>query len=287
MLGGKSLSEYGEVAVITGASDGIGKAMAIQLARKGIRKFLLIARNEDRLKDAATELELVAPTAVSVSRLVIDFAEETAEEVFAKVSAAVEGLSVGILVNNVGISYPHAMYYDEVPLSLLEELINVNVRSTLVVTRAIMPGMKARKRGLIVCIGSGASELPSDPLYAAYAATKASSEAFCRSLKVEAVPYGIDVQCQVPLLVTTKLSKCRTPGLLRPSANSYASCAVRAMAHAGRCASPTVSPNLVHAFVLGLANFMPRCIWSKIRMGQCVSIRQRALKKKEGQKKDS
>ncbi|OEH76082.1 3-ketoacyl- reductase [Cyclospora cayetanensis] len=163
-VAGKNLVSYGEWAVITGASDGIGKAMANQLVKKGFKKLLLIARNDQKLKDVTRE------------------------------------------------------YYDEVPLSLVNELVDVNVRATLVVTRAVFPGMKARKQGMIVCVGSSSSQLPSDPLYSAYAATKAASEAFCRSLQVEAAPFGIQVQCHVPLLVTTKLSKCKTPGILRPSA---------------------------------------------------------------------
>ncbi|KAL8427202.1 hypothetical protein ACSSS7_007837 [Eimeria intestinalis] len=218
----RKLVSAGDCAVITGASDGIGKALAIQLAKQGFKKFVLIARNEDKLKDAATELELVAPSGISVSRVVIDFATENSLSIFSKVSTAVEGLSVGVLINNVGISYPHAMYYDEVPLTLLDELININVRSALVVTRAVFPGMKARKQGLIVCVGSGASQLPSDPLYAAYAATKAAAEGLCRSLQVEASPFGVDVQCHVPLLVTTKLSKCKTPNLMTPSTKGCA-----------------------------------------------------------------
>ncbi|XP_026190371.1 very-long-chain 3-oxoacyl-CoA reductase 1 [Cyclospora cayetanensis] len=130
-----NLVSYGEWAVITGASDGIGKAMANQLVKKGFKKLLLIARNDQKLKDVTRELETAAPHALTVSRLVVDFATESSEEIYKKISGAVEG-------------------------------------------------MKARKQGMIVCVGSSSSQLPSDPLYSAYAATKAASEAFCRSLQV-------------------------------------------------------------------------------------------------------
>lgn len=286
-VAGKNLVSYGEWAVITGASDGIGKAMANQLVKKGFKKLLLIARNDQKLKDVTRELETAAPHALTVSRLVVDFATESSEEIYKKISGAVEGLSVGVLINNVGISYPHAMYYDEVPLSLVNELVDVNVRATLVVTRAVFPGMKARKQGMIVCVGSSSSQLPSDPLYSAYAATKAASEAFCRSLQVEAAPFGIQVQCHVPLLVTTKLSKCKTPGILRPSATVYAASAVRTMSGASCCGKPTVSPYCPHALVLRVAHWLPLHTWNKIRLGECLSLRQRALKKKEGEKKDT
>ena len=67
------------------------------------------------------QLELTAPNPLTVTRLVIDFATESAAEVFRKVSEAVDGLSVGVLVNNVGISYPQAMvsYTSTLPLVLL------------------------------------------------------------------------------------------------------------------------------------------------------------------------
>ncbi|PHJ15368.1 3-ketoacyl- reductase [Cystoisospora suis] len=77
--------------------------------------------------------------------------------------------------------------------------------------------MCERKRGAIICVGSGASEIASDPLYCAYSATKASAEAFCRSLQPECASKNILVQCHVPLLVTTKLSKVRTASLMTPS----------------------------------------------------------------------
>lgn len=282
---GRNLLSYGEWALITGASDGIGRALALQLAKEGFTKFILVARNEQKLKDTATQVELVSSSPVTVCCVAVDFATESSETIFKKISEAVDGRPVGVLVNNVGISYPNAMYYDEVPLSLIDDLININVRSALVVTRAVLPGMKARKRGLVVCVGSGAAALPSDPLYAAYASTKAAADGLCRSLQVEAAPFGISVQCHVPLLVTTKLSKCKTPGMMTPTPAKYAECATHMMGRT--CCTTTISPYLAHALILGLANLMPGALWAKIRLSQCLSLRERALKKKEEQKKDS
>lgn len=287
VFGGKDLRSYGEWAVVTGASDGIGRGLASELAKRGINKLLLVARNDEKLKDAATQLELQTSSRVEVRRLVVDFASESSSSIFSKISEETEKMDVGILINNVGISYPHALYYDEVPLSMLDEILNVNVRSALVVTRAILPGMKARKRGLIVCIGSAASEIPSDPLYAAYAATKASPEAFCRSLKVECAPFGIDVQCQVPLLVKTKLSKLKTPGLTKPTPDTYASYAVSAMQQA-RSSSSTVCAYWPHALqLLVVKHLMPTRMWDSYRFNETRGIREKALKKQQGeQKKD-
>lgn len=286
VFGGKDLRSYGEWAVVTGASDGIGKGLASELAKRGITKLLLVARNDAKLKDVETQLELQTSSRVEVRRLLVDFATESSSALFSKISEATEKMDVGILINNVGISYPHALYYDEVPIAMLDEILNVNVRSTLIVTRAILPGMKARKRGLIMCIGSAASEIPSDPLYAAYAATKASPEAFCRALKVECAPFGVDVQCQVPLLVKTKLSKLKTPSLTKPTIETFASYAVSAMEQASSSSS-TVCPYWPHALQLFVAkHVMPTRMWDSYRFNETLGIRERALKKQGEQKKE-
>lgn len=105
--------------------------------------------------------------------MVVDFSGDLDQGVV-RIKEAIEGLDVGVLINNVGLSYPYARYFHEVDDKLLADLIKVNVEGTTKVTQAVLPGMLQRKRGAIVNIGSGASiVIPSDPLYAVYAATKA------------------------------------------------------------------------------------------------------------------
>lgn len=86
----------------------------------------------------------------------------------------IQGLDIGILINNVGVTYPRAMYFHEVDEEIWMNLVRVNIQGTSHVTKTVVPGMLARGRGTIVNIASGASVVvPSHPLYAIYAATKA------------------------------------------------------------------------------------------------------------------
>jgi 17beta-estradiol 17-dehydrogenase / very-long-chain 3-oxoacyl-CoA reductase len=105
--------------------------------------------------------------------VVVDFVGDLDEGVN-RIRETIEGLDIGVLINNVGISYPYARFFHEVDEELLKNLIHVNVVGTTKVTQAVLPGMLKRKKGAIVNIGSGAAiVIPSDPLYAVYAATKA------------------------------------------------------------------------------------------------------------------
>ncbi|RWW30165.1 hypothetical protein GW17_00005265 [Ensete ventricosum] len=168
---GKDVRRYGSWAVVTGSTDGIGRAFAIQLARKGLN-IVLVGRNPDKLRDVSDAIRALHPAA-RVETVVVDLAGDLAEGV-ARLQRAVQGLDVGILVNNAGVSYPYARFFHEVDEELLRSLIKVNVEGVTRVTQAVLPGMLERKRGAIVNIGSGAATvIPSDPLYGVYAATKA------------------------------------------------------------------------------------------------------------------
>lgn len=167
----KNLKKYGSWALVTGPTDGIGKGFAFQFARKGLN-LVLVGRNPDKLKDVSDSIQAKYGK-TQIKTVVVDFAGDLSEGI-RRISEAIEGLDVGVLINNVGISYPYARFFHEVDEELLKNLIKINVEATSKVTHAVLPGMLKRKRGAIVNIGSGAAiVIPSDPLYAVYAATKA------------------------------------------------------------------------------------------------------------------
>lgn len=86
---------------------------------------------------------------------------------------AVEGLDVGVLVNNAAVAKPGALFLHEADVEPLIRIIRVNLVALTEVTAAVLPGMVARGRGAVVNIGSGSTAvLPSFPLYSVYAATK-------------------------------------------------------------------------------------------------------------------
>lgn len=174
----KSLRHYGSWALVTGATDGIGKAVAFQMARQGLN-LILVSRNADKLESTANEIKNDVSSSsnyqVEIKTVAYDFSEDdmTTEGV-RRIEEAVEGLDVGVLVNNAGAAYRRAVFFDEVELWWWTDVVRVNVEGTSWVSKVVMKGMVERGRGAVVNIGSGAScVLPSFPLSTVYSATKA------------------------------------------------------------------------------------------------------------------
>lgn len=270
----KNLKKYGSWALVTGPTDGIGKAFAFQLARKGLN-LVLVGRSPTKLKDVSDSILAKYPK-TQINTVVVDFSGDLDEGV-TRIREAIEELDVGVLINNVGVSYPYARFFHEVDQELLRNLIKVNVEGTTKVTQAVLPGMLQRKKGAIVNIGSGAAiVIPSDPLYAVYAATKAYIDQFSRSLYVEYKKSGIDVQCQVPLYVATKMASIRRSSLFVPSSDGYAKAALQWIGYEPRC-----TPYWPHTLLWGLASLLPESIVDAWRLHFCLGIRKR------GQLKDA
>ncbi|CAH9115354.1 unnamed protein product [Cuscuta europaea] len=167
----KNLKKYGSWALVTGPTDGIGKAFAFQLAQEGLN-VVLVGRNPMKLKEVSDGIQ-GKYEGLKVKTVLVDFSGDLDGGV-RRVREAVEGLDVGVLVNNVGVTYPYARFFDEVDEKLLSAVIKVNVEGVSKVTQAVLPGMVERRRGAIVNIGSGmAAAIPSAPLHALYSASKA------------------------------------------------------------------------------------------------------------------
>ena len=194
----------------------------------------------------------------------------------AKVGALIQSLEVGVLINNVGMSYPYPTYFAELSHSDVQALIDLNVTSTTIMTHLVLPRMVERKNGAIVCISSAASRLVANPLLAQYAAAKAYVDKFAESLNVEYASQGVHVQVQNPLYVTSKLSKLRKASLTVPSPATYARCAVNAIGYDAQ-----ISPFFLHAAQLWVMDLLPTSLLNGQVMNMHKSIRKRALKKQQ------
>ncbi|KAL1216408.1 Very-long-chain 3-oxoacyl-CoA reductase 1 [Cardamine amara subsp. amara] len=275
---GKNLRKYGSWALITGPTDGIGKAFAFELAQKGLN-LVLVARNPDKLKDVSAAIRSKY-SQIQILTVVMDFSGDIDEGV-KRIKETIEGLEIGILINNAGISYPFAKYFHEVDDELLNNLIKINVEGTTKVTHAVLPSMLKRKRGAIVNMSSGAASLiPSYPFYSIYAGAKTYVDQFSKCLHVEYKKSGIDVQCQVPLYVATKMTCIRKASFLVASPEGYAKVALRFIGYEARC-----TPYWPHALMGAVVSAFPESVFETFNIKRCLQIRKKGLLK-ESRKKE-
>lgn len=273
--GKNTKKSYGLWAVVTGATDGIGKGMAFELARKG-HNVVLISRSQEKLDACLAELVAKYPK-IEARVLSVDYGKFD-EKARAKVADFLKGLDIGVLVNNVGISYPFTKYFHELEDINVEQLITLNVDSTTWMTRIVLPGMVERKRGSIVNMGSAAG-IGTSPLLAQYGAAKSYITMFSKALNVELEKFNIHVQCQVPLFVATKLAKIRKTSLWVPSPSGYARAAVAAIGYAD-----VTSPYWSHAFQIWALSCLPEWVAARIVMNMHHGIRKAGMKKEAAEK---
>jgi short-subunit dehydrogenase len=175
---------YGDWALVTGASAGIGEAFARALAREGM-SVVLTARRGDRLDALASELEKT----FSVQTRVVeeDLANAEGAE---RVARAVSDLPIAVLVNNAG--FGAAGRFDKLQAERLRDMVTVNCVAPMLLARRILPRMQERGRGAVIFTGSVSGRQPL-PLHGVYAATKAFDQLLGEALYVEQRRFGIDV----------------------------------------------------------------------------------------------
>lgn len=178
-------TKYGPWAVIAGASEGTGAEYARQLAAVGIH-CLLVARRAEPLGKIAQELS--EKYRVQARVLSVDLSAPDAAQ---RMKNAVVDVEVGLYVSNAGADST-GMHFLDVPLERSHRLINMNVATVVDAVYAFAPAMKARGRGGIVLMSSGAA-LGGQPRLAMYSGTKAFELNFGESLWIELRKSGVDV----------------------------------------------------------------------------------------------
>lgn len=195
-----------KLVMITGASAGIGEACARVFAREGAR-LLLVARRGDRLQKAIETLkQLGAP---SVYALTLDVRSQTSVEK-AISTLPPEWQAIDILINNAGLSRGLDKLH-EAKISDWEDMIDTNIKGLLYVSRAVIPGMVARKTGHVVNIGSiaGYELYPGGNIYCA---TKHAVNALNKGMRIDLLGSGVRVSSVDPGLVETEFSLVRYHG---------------------------------------------------------------------------
>jgi short-subunit dehydrogenase len=187
-------------ALVTGASSGIGEAIARDLARRGIDHLVLVARRADHLQRLAEDLHRGHGTEVEV--LAADLADrEGRTAVAARLTD--DGRPVDLLVNNAGFGTSGS--FATLDAAREEEEVLVNVVALQQLTRAALPGMLARGRGAVVNVASMATFVPL-PSMATYGATKAFVTSFSEALHEETRGTGVTVSATLPGFTRTEFA---------------------------------------------------------------------------------
>ena len=240
--------------LVTGGSDGIGKAFAEQFAELGFN-VMIAARSQVKLEKTAEELRKKYAK-VSVETVSMDFYECGKAGFETSVEAMVRGKDVSVLVNNVGISY--GGQFTSLPLSKLHSELVLCDEATLILTRLLLPKLLARPLRSGVVFNSGMTAVYASPGLAVHSGTKAFEHFFADALEYE-IRGKVDVVSLMPAAVCSSRLTNLKPNWMASSCRDVARGAVRDLGQ--HFESFGTCKHALQAFFLSL---LPRCLRNPI-----------------------
>jgi len=247
-----------DVTLITGASSGIGEALARRLARDG-RPLALVARRTDRLEALASELR--SGQGLDVHVVAQDLIRPDSRRALAEEMDR-RGLAVDWLINNAGFGTVGRFW--KLPVERELEELRLNVEALVELTGRFLPAMVRRGRGLVMNVASMAAFAPA-PYMSTYAATKAFVVSFSEGLAAELRDTGVNVLCVCPGFTRTEfqdkahVETATIPNFAWMTADAVADEAVRAV---GR--GPVLVNGLMNRMTAAAAHFVPRGVMARI-----------------------
>jgi len=265
-----NVNKLGDWSLVTGATDGIGKGLCEELAKQG-QNIVLVSRTLSKLESCAKELE--EKYKIKTQIIQMDFGSE--KNIQERIEAETKGLTIGLLVNNVGLSYDHPEYFLEIDdgANKCQALVDININSMLKVTRAILPSMVARRKGAVINMSSFSAL--GAPLLSVYGASKAFVMKWSEDMEMEYSRKGVTIMCAYPFYVVSNMSKIRKSSWSTPTPGAYAKSLLNQLG----CVSCTTGYWAHDLMNFGLTVIGP--LGPIISMKTLQAVRARALKKKE------
>lgn len=258
-------------ALVTGSSDGIGKGFAEELCSRGVN-VVIHGRNEGKLNRVKEDLLNRWPER-QIRILLLDAGSDLDDDKLNEVRDSLKDLNIRILVNNIGgngSAHPLFKSFVDRSFSDISQFMNINARFTTEITRILLPQMIESQPSLILNIGSGLSDFPS-PYLGVYGGTKAYLHQFSRSLRLEMIGEGHDVE--VLHLQVGGVQSNTTPrptGLLVPSSRQFAWYCLEA---AG-CGKEMVWPYWPHARQFGFILAVPDWLRNKLLLTMVKKVKE-------------
>ncbi len=187
-----------KTALVTGASRGIGKAITLQLAQRGVKRLVLVSRNRKKLAEVASEIESLH---VEVITLAVDLTQSVATTIAIAQAWRTYG-PIDILINCAGVA--HQAPFLESQLPKMQEEVSLNLLGMFTIVRLIAKRMATRKEGVIVNVSSLMGKVAA-PTMSTYSATKFAIVGFSQALRVELAPHNIKVIALLPSLTKTDM----------------------------------------------------------------------------------
>ncbi|NWQ62798.1 HSDL1 protein, partial [Neopipo cinnamomea] len=264
------VKQFGQWAVVTGSTDGIGKAYAEELAKRGVN-IILVSRNREKLE--AVSRSISETYQVETDFIVADFSK--GREPYPAIKEALKDREIGILVNNVGMFTGYPDYYANLSEDVLWDTLHTNIASANIMTHIVLPGMVKKKKGAIVNVSSVFCCQPT-PLLTIYGASKVYLDYFSRAIHHEYASKGIFVQSLTPSTIATNMvafnSFLSKRSFLFPSAEEYASHAISTLGLSTRTAG-----YWKHEILFALAERLPEWMWARLALYISRAVRKQAL----------
>ena len=223
------VERFGEWAVVTGCTGGIGREYALGLAKKGM-SMVLVSRSRQKLEEL--EREIVKLYKVKTMIIVADFIKvEVLDQIVDKLKES--KLDIGVLVNNVGILGPHFQPFLELDSKLVKDMITVNITAATVLCHELLPAMIQKRKGAVINIASIASYMPG-PFVAEYTASKHYIHALTEAIAAENANTGVIIQEIDPGQVATDMTKNLAPIPGKPPADVYVARALSPLGYSQR-----------------------------------------------------